>query len=265
MKFKKLALTMALGLSIGVLAGVTQAGNIKWTGLGDGSSFTDGNNWAGGSVPANNDYQDDANFGGADPTPTPTTVTLSGSRKIDDIYFLTAGWTLTGGSFSDSGRLRSFGAGINTVETGLTQKYGGDWVVGTGNTLVVGSYYERDSSINKMGDGLLQFTNKIGGYSSGDWGIHIVEGTVRVDADSPYSSGGGKIWIASEEGALELMTDVSSAESLIGSRIGNDIGDDANLQVEDIGDGYVRVTIIPEPASLALLGLGGLCLIRRKK
>lgn len=38
-----------------------------------------------------------------------------------------------------------------------------------------------------------------------------------------------------------------------------------SIKIEDLGDGASRITVIPEPGTLVLLGIGGLVLVRRRK
>ena len=53
MKLEKLLFSFLL--SFLVFANLSQAANINWTGAGDGTSWTDGNNWQGGSMPGTAD------------------------------------------------------------------------------------------------------------------------------------------------------------------------------------------------------------------
>ena len=213
-----------------------------WTGgAGDGLYVT-GTNWDAGVAPANNDYQDTARFDlGAQ------TVTVPSSRKVFGLNFATAGWTLSGGSFSELTALSSAGAGTNTL-VGVTAHADATWTVNSGNTVIVPSLYERDKDITLTGGGTLQFNASIGGYSGtvGSWGLRIVNGRARFTTSTPYLSGtAGAVFISGPDASLELATSVSGANSLItAGRIVDELGD--GLAIDDIGGGYVKVYPVSE-------------------
>ena len=257
---------VALGTALSISTAQAQAATIDWDGGGDGVSYMDGANWVGGNIPADSDFTDNARFGNT--AASPTTVTGPSSRRINTIIFQNTGWTINGGTFETVRRINSSGIGINTINT-MINTYGASnqtWNIGTGNTLVLGNVYQRGREVTLTGGGTLQFTSRIDGFGGpvGWYGIRAVDGVVVVDSNSPYVDiTGGAIFIAGETGALELMTDVSTAQGLIGTRIIDEYG--IGLQVNDIGGGYVRITPIPEPASIVLAMAGGLMLLGRRR
>lgn len=219
-----------------------KAATRTWTdAAGDGAYATAGN-WDGGVAPANNDYQDTALFdAGA------RAVVVPSGRKVYGLNFLTGGWTLSGGSFSELTALSSAGAGTNTL-VGVTAHAHATWIVNAGNTVVLPSFYERDKNITLTGGGSLQFNAAIGGYSGtvGSWGLHIVNGRARFNTSTPYQSGtAGAVFINGSDAALELQTTLAGANSLISAgRIVDELGD--GLVIDDIGGGYVKIYPVSE-------------------
>ncbi|MGF1634503.1 MAG: PEP-CTERM sorting domain-containing protein [Phycisphaerae bacterium] len=247
-----------------VFAVGTHAATIDWDGeAGDGLYMTP-QNWVGDTLPANNDFADNIRFGNT--AATPETVTLTSNRSINDIIFTSAGWTIAGNKFNNSGVVRSSGLGTNTIANELTQQGGGNWNVSVGNTLVINNYYQRSFSPNFIGGGTVQFTSAIAGFggSPGDYGIRLVDITAVFDNAALYGAPtGGAVFINDVDGILQIQTTVNNAQSLIGSRIIDGVGD--GLEVIDLGNGYVQVSsVIPEPASLGLLSMGALGLMRRR-
>jgi beta-glucanase (GH16 family) len=236
---------------LSLLAFPAMAATITWSGAAGDGAYATATNWTGNVAPANNDYQDTASFdSGA------RTVTVPSGQKVAGLSFLTAGWTLSTGSFAEVTTISSAGPGTNTL-VGLTAHANATWTVGSSNTVVVPSLYERDKNITVTGGGLLQFNATIGGYSgtAGTWGIHISNGRVRINAAAPYASGtGGAIFISGNDASLELQTTVSGANSLItAGRIVDQLG--TGLAVIDIGGGFVKVapnSLPPMPGNWAL-------------
>ncbi|MDA3800553.1 MAG: hypothetical protein PF692_15965, partial [Kiritimatiellae bacterium] len=115
----------------------TQATDIVWSGAVD-SAYTTSANWVGGSVPADNDWQDTATF--AQTLPANKTPNLTINRSVRAIDFLdSTGWTLSGsGKTLKLRSLSSTGSGVNTVSARLKSVYSGNtWNVGVGNTLAL--------------------------------------------------------------------------------------------------------------------------------
>jgi beta-glucanase (GH16 family) len=223
--------------SIAILSIPALAATRTWTGTaGDGAYATAGN-WDSGVAPANNDYQDTAAFSAG-----AQTVGVPASRKVYGLNFQTAGWTLSGGSFSELTAISSAGTGTNTL-VGVTAHAHATWTVDAGNTVVLPSFYQRDKNITLTGGGALQFNAMIGGYSgtAGTWGVHVANGKVRINASAPYQSGtAGAIFINGPDASLELQTTIAGANSLIGAgRIVDELGN--GLAIDDIGGGYVKV------------------------
>ncbi len=236
-------------IAFAILCQAGSAGTTVWDGGGDGTSWSDPLNWVGDPNPVpSNDYDADFQF---DATATPTTVSRPSANKIDDIFLKTAGWTINGNSFADGGGIQSLGAGTNTINPVWNQFDNNTWEVGPANTLVMASLYQRNKNINKTGEGMLNITTRIGGYSDGTWGIHIQQGIVRIAAAIPYSSTAGAIYISSPTARLQLLTTNQGAvQSLFGSRIIDEVGN--GLQTT-VNGAYVEVSSIQPPANLRVL------------
>lgn len=196
----------------------------------------------GSIAPADNDYQDIAAFDTG-----PRTVTVPSGRRVLGLNFLSAGWTLSSGSFAELTNLSSSGAGTNTL-VGVTAHANATWTINTGNTAVLPSLYQRDKNITLTGGGTLQLNASIGGYSGtvGSWGLHIVNGRARFNTSAPYQAGtAGAVFVNGPDAVLELQTTVAGANSLIGAgRIVDELGD--GLVIDDIGGGYVKVYPVSE-------------------
>jgi len=243
--------SIACAIAALCLTSPTHAATITWSGAAGDGLYATATNWSGNIAPANNDYQDTAAFNtGA------RTVTVPAGQKVANLSFLTAGWTLATGSFSEVTAITSAGTGTNTL-VGLTAHASATWNIASGNTVVVPSLYERDKSITLTGGGSLQFNATIGGYSGtvGTWGIHISDGRVRINSSAPYTSGtGGAIFINGTDASLELQTTVAGANSLItAGRIVDQLG--IGLAVTDLGGGFVKVaptSLPPMPGTWTL-------------
>lgn len=228
-------------LAAAFMPSAAQAVNRTWTGTVD-VAYTNSANWSGGVVPTNGDYGDTAVF--TENSPANKTPTLYANRSVQIVKFdNSVGWTLGGGSSRTLvlRQILSSGAGLNTI-TVLVKTYKGTltWTIASGNTVrLTGGFSIDDNYTTTLnGGGTLESSASITGWSSARR-FKVSDGVLRVDQASPMASSGAVI-IGAKTGRLQLMSTVSGAKSLIGSRILDGVGD--GLAVADIGGGYVEIT-----------------------
>jgi beta-glucanase (GH16 family) len=218
------------------------SGEVAWTGGAGDGVYQTGGNWNTGNAPSNNDWQHIAVFGSPS---TSTTVNLTSNRSVKGLRFDSAGWTLSGSSFSNIGPIESGGSGTNTIGSGLSLKYNRTWTVQTGNQLhLMGSLYMRNYSITLTGGGYLRLTNSLGGYGSGTWGIELEDALLQIDKASLFSGGtssNAAIWLTHPDSALVFAGTVSQANSYISNGTIVDMTGLGLDVMSDSGGNYVQV------------------------
>lgn len=239
---------------------------ILWTGNANDGVFETGGNWNTGNPPTNTDWQDTAKFD----TGTPGTVTLSASRNIFGLEFATAGWTISGSNFGELTAISSSGVGTNTIGNTFQLHANRTWTLGVGNILSFNStFYQKNMNLTLNGGGTLSLGSQVGGFSSGDWGIHLQNATLEMRNNSVVHTSGsaGVVYIDSLSAALILKSSVVAAEGLIGNRVRDGLG--GGLVVTQIDADYVSITAVPEPGvgvfGLVVSALGVTLVGRRRK
>ncbi len=271
--FSVLAALLVSAVTLAQAQGATKT----WTGNDgvDPTNFQVAGNWSGG-LPANNDYGDIAKF--TENTPANKTPSLTIGRVINGINFdNSVGWNLGYVGGIKELKLKSVnssGSGTNTVSARIKTAAGGNyiWTIGLGNTLdLTGGLIQDDTgrSLTLKGGGTLSITGGINpAYSSAINKFYIETGLLKLDTATPYrynsAANNGLTYITTTDGILQLQTSVANAQSQIGLRIFDSVGN--GLTVTDIGGGYVQINSspIPEPASLALLAAGTLMMLPRR-
>jgi len=291
MKIKPKYLTQLFVTSI-LLVGSSHAAT-TWTGTVD-SNFGTAGNWDNGS-PGNVDGVANINNG--------NTVNLASNYTGANTYTLAVGgnstlnasadFTATGLAIQNTGTVNLTGGAYVLPKTSASNNgVGADGVlnISSGGTLNIsgGSHQFNERSVingnfnvtgssatirmNQIGSatgGSFNFTMDSTGVSSivGDLGfswLSIAGASLNVDG-SAYSGGAGSYTLVDSNNFGAMMSAGSIAVTGLGTE-----GIDYNVVITDIaGGGVGRDTIIlnvvPEPSSTALLGLGGLALVLRRR
>ena len=259
-------------ITVFIAAAITHgalAATVTWTGddVGDPTNWAVGANWDTGQPPADDDYSDIAAFtenAAANKTPT-----LAGTREVNRIEFdNSTGWQI-GGSQIAAKSLSSTGVGTNRINSFSGKNSTVQINVGVGNVLELRLIYQDNGGSNMVlsGGGTLVLETKINGWSA-NLDFSISDGLLRVEDDwtyRPIGSDNRKTYLTSEDAVLELQTTVSAAENLITNGQIVDNTGMGGLAVTDMGNGYVQIAAIPEPASLILLAAGGLLIASRRR
>ena len=199
-------------------------------------------------------------------------------------YFIMSGGLLQGvgkfyiageksGSEAGWGQVTQSGGTINVTEGSMRVRIGGK--EGTGTYIMSGgTLYSGDDIIIADGDGSTGQVDMTGGYMRADGDFKV--GAGDATASAILNLHGGTI----SAGNLSFDTDCGSMDITTGTMLLD--GDESTKVTDLVTGGYITayggagtvivsyeadvttVTAIPEPVTIALLGLGGL-LIRRRK
>lgn len=155
---KKILKTLIVTLVSLIFALPVKAVNITWDGDTD-TNFNNGNNWVGGTAPANNVTTDIGIFPAALTTYQPS---LTASRSISGLVFqaTSGGWVLGCSSYTltvGSGGIDASAntSGTNTINANISIGVAQTWAVGAGGNLLV-------NGITKVTTGSFNFTNTTG-------------------------------------------------------------------------------------------------------
>jgi len=277
------------------LTAATHADNITWTGGGDGKTWNDPANWsnddnagapgvptsadnvslAGATVEINGaaTYNDGRSGGGIAQVNnggvlTPTGSSFSTLRRWSGINVLSGGtldapasaWVRYNINVADGGVM----TGTNQVRDSDTVDVAGLFQpIGTsstnltytmGSSTVTGSITLQSTGVMEIdifGDGVNEFFNLVNAGSN----LNTADGTINLIPQDGY--------VPQEGDSFDLWENPAESTNL-------NIGDGSNIFLAGfaldtsqwVSDGVV--TVVPEPASLALLALGGLAICRRR-
>ena len=293
---KTMKLKLITGLAISALSlTVANATTIVWAG-GSGD-FATGGNWVGGTAPnLNNTDVAQISAGTATYNVGAGDLNVIGANSGVDVnggnYTQTAGnWvdirggaTLSissGGTFSGMNNLRLRGVGGNsathTVNNGTINSNG--LVLDDVQTLNVsnGSTLNINGTVDINNAGILNLAGSTASFNNlnlltygGQFGqLNLNSGQLNVSNSFSTVAGAYVNFSTGSTGVMFIDgTDIAAAEALItGGNFGiNGAADTtvANYKLTTNGAG-VNIELTPEPSSAALLGLGGLALILRRR
>ncbi len=274
-------------LVLGLAASASAQINYTWVG-GISPRWTKAGNWDLGIVPGASDTADIRPGSVADPiihagTPLPYDTALN--RHID-IFFINSGIVhVKSGGYLHSRRGYAGNTGATYGFTGTARLRVCEGTVTTND----------DFQVGRREDGLVELLHesalfdiggkfRVGGSKNSETStgfVHLYAGTITCGTFLPYDDNpvtgdpGARIDIRA--GQLIIDSDPNNAvgvvsDAVLAGRIGAygryygdcGFGTVFDITVEEVA-GVVTVTAVPEPATIALLGLGGLVLFRRKR
>ena len=262
-----------------------------WNGNGDGFSWEDGANWGGGSEPTLGDLAR-FNVGSSD-------VYITQAGEVADRFIIGQGGTIHKLTIESGASLTTDSSTAHRI--GQTSE---GWIIMNGGTLNVqsGGYTSDAGGRLIINDGDVDFGagSSVGNSSAGF--LEINGSTATIDVNGAYTFGNFSTTIFTLDSALagvsavnntgDLNLDASSTLTVdfrgydFSTNKGSDIvlfdygtlgggGADTFGTINFIGGfgeldyttgGQIRLlSVVPEPSSTALLGLGGLALMLRRK
>ncbi len=272
--YKQLYYLAGITLSV-CLAGSVSGQTYNWNGAGDGTTWSQGANWVGGVVPG---PSTDIYIGTGYPTVTPTPITIGASDLVqatDQLFGPEWGETLniygtvsTGFGFAPVGDMSQNPSVVNMYgNSSLTTGdsiFIGDmfWFNGGpnvavnlyGNSQMTTKYLAVGGHLNIFGGTVTANTALLDGTpTAGVWGSPL-----STDATRLIDIAGGRLIVAGD--ATAQVADMTTRGILEGNGV---VG---NVSIDLLSDpGYSVITAVPEPASVALLGLSGLALLLRRR
>jgi hypothetical protein len=259
------------------LAGNASAQNFNWSGLGDGTTWSQGANWVGGSAPTVPTVA--ISLGTGYPTTSILPITIGASDAVslsDQLFGPEWGQTLNiygsvnaGFGFAPVGAVGGPKSIVNLYGNGSYTSgdsiFIGDmfWFAGGpnvdmnlyDNSQVTANYLWLGGHLNLYGGTMTVNTFLgTGTPTAGQWG------GISTDATRLMNIAGGRLILGGD--ASTQVSDWIARGIIQGHGVAG------NINVDLVSDpGFTVITAVPEPASLALLGLGSgvlMLVIRRR-
>ena len=269
---KFVVIAMVLGLVSIALA----ADDTVWTGNGDGSTWSDGSNWSLGVPDASIDRgafidTDDAvvNINGTGNTARrfftqgaagTGTVTVNISGEIDTLLYTALAKTGGTGIMNVYAGADAYFKGLSVADlgTGILNMHGGTVKVGNGpddqlKFGIAGAWGNAGTGTANLYDGTLDLT-----------GAQEIRMATNAGSTATLNIAGGSLIMPGTITDLRSAILTLNASGVHLQAYGVEYAGDTMFAYTPSG-GNTIVTAIPEPATIALLGLGGLALIRRKR
>ena len=253
------------------LAGVasTQAALITWDGTGDGTNWTDGNNWGSNSVPGVADTME-INNAVVDFNTTFSSTIANGSNVIKLLG--TTQLNLTGGSLSfqagatNTSPLAIASGAVLNISGGTHNLLGRYGVGQTGTTRVTGSQATINLHQSTAYSGTYDFVLDGTGVSKFNYGSWAALGGASLQVDGSSFDGSGSFELFNI-GAHNSIDSTFNMANVVVS--GFDAGTTWTLAQEDVGGrSLVTLVVVPEPGTYALIGgflALGYVMVRRRR
>lgn len=272
--------TLALAcLSLISVSQMTNAATLTWNGDGDGSSWSDGDNWDTNNAPTTADtmviggsavVDFDTTFTSSLPNGS-TVINLSGTAQLN----LNGGaLTFTDGN-SNSSPLNIGNDAVLNITGGNHNLYGRVDIFSDGTIRVTGD--EATVNLRQLvksgGANTFEFIFDSTGISSLDYysyfnptnQILYVDGSAYFDAyTGPYVPGGTQFNLINTTNLFDGEFQAANITILGMGEEGN-TGYGYILTQDQASDDVFITVFVPEPSSTALLGLGGVALLLRRR
>ena len=266
---KKLTFLMSLVLVL-ALAGNASAGVKWWWNADPVALWTDGNMYLVGSPPTAEDqykHQTDWSHCVIDGTiaAVANQVHVNWSREAQCYLDITGGsLTVSGAGAVPSMDLGHIGPGMGVVNqtAGDVDILAGDLAVGHWGC---GRYFMQGGTLDIAG----QLQVNLYGEETYRWGLLAAEGGTITVGGGIYIGDAGLINITAgtlvfQDDMMETVKTVIDGYVTAGKITGYGKGGTVNVVWTPMNGGTTTVTAVPEPMTIALLGLGGLFLRRRR-
>lgn len=279
MKTCKVLLMALMVFSVAANAADVWWGNPNQSPTGGNGDWSTASNWGPLALPGANDSA--CINSNASPYPTLSSGSYTVTNVLDG-YWGSGGMTMTGGSLGVSNLFAvsyDAGSGANatfTMTDGLigslsnTNNDPGQLWIGYGNQ----SWYKGNGTMNMSGGRFdVRWAMNVGGGAGNTVGVLNLSGgqinlwqMLNVASGSNIDlSGAGTLALWNRWGSFKTRDQI---QAMITSGLITGNGVVGNVQITDFanGDGGTGFALtIPEPATMILLGLGGLGFIRRRK
>lgn len=174
--------------------------------------------------------------------------------------------TLTAGYGDDNNRIGLLLFNDNATQT--SDGGGGLWLRLHADSNSSGGIGIADGIAGTVLQGITPASNLSGSYSGDSW----IGTTVTFKGDIEYTAGNINVdfTFTDQDNISDTVSTTVSAASYTGTHFGftskwRQRGDDGSARNAPAAFDYKSFSIVPEPSSLALLGLGGLCVLRRRR
>jgi hypothetical protein len=256
---KKIVYLVSLILVLALVSNASAGWVYWWNTSGDGLWST-GANWGGNVPTSTDDVWLQSTIATVGPTIDSSTAAICGKMLGPGSKAGSMTMNINGGSLTTTTAGGYWSIGQDTGP-GIANVNGG--TVSVSGTLYVGN--QSNGTLNVSGGSNIDATGtlSVGSTDTAPGLINLGLGT--VSCEDIYGRA-GKTLIDITEGTLIIRNKsggVIEGWVTAGWIVG--YGGTGTVIVEDTSEGWDKLTAIPEPATIALLSLGGLALIRRKR